>query len=292
MNMTRFLTVCGVLALCMLAPARGTASSTAPCPIPNPNTATGTWLLPGIPDGRGGARDLWIFPPEVLIGTVAPSTQDGVFSYQGVQGHSYSVEAFAGFPSGTFVFTGPVTLVVTWGAAGDTACPTTDITGAGLRDTSLIDPSPGNANILQRSSFTAPSTGIYAMHVTNTSATQVGTALTATDTTMFSPMWNTNKHFNTYYSFQNTTNATCNITLRLSTAAGVLVTSTSLAISTGRKASTNTATLGTPRNMTGMAQLTHDCPPGAIFATASIADFTTTPAYNQFVPFEATRHQY
>ncbi len=110
------------------------------------------------------------------------------------------------------------------------------------------------------------------------------------DTTLFSPAWSTNGAFDTFYSFQNTTNGTVTGTLTLRDTAGATVaTFINLSIPVGQTLSTNTSALVVTRNRTGTAKFTHDGPPGALLATAAIANFNISPAYVQPVKFQAVR---
>ena len=142
-------------------------------------------------------------------------------------------------------------------------------------------------------SFTAIdpfNTGRHRIQVVNTTAAPITFTATVSDTTQFSPAWSTISSFDTFYSFYNTTNSTCNVTLTMVDTGGVVRTTFSGAVTTGTTLSTNTSALGTARGMAGTAKLTHDCPPGGILAEAAIANFSISPTpYFQFIHFQPTR---
>ena len=54
--------------------------------------------------------------------------------------------------------------------------------------------------------------------------------------------------------------------------------------------STNTVSMNVPRNLSGTAVFTHDCPPGSQLVSAAIANFTISPTpYYQEVKFQPVR---
>jgi len=215
--------------------------------------------------------------------SISSGTNDIAFFFRGVTGRSYSVEAIntnAPYNAGT--------VNANWGPALS-GCPITDV--AGLKLTNTIEPATQNIVTNHfRASFTAPSTSYYVFRVGNTSATAVTMDLDATDTTMFSPAFTTNGTYNTFWSFQNTTNATCTGVLSVYDATGGAIGApTTIVVNAGAIGATNTQALGVTRNKSGSVQFSHDCPPGAFVVTAAIANFTSTPGYFQAVPFEAPR---
>ena len=111
------------------------------------------------------------------------------------------------------------------------------------------------------------------------------------ETTIFSPAFSTNGSFDTFYSFQNTANASVNGTLTLFDAAGSTVDTASAVIAAGGTFSTNTLAMATLRNQTGVAVFTHNSPPGAIVCEAAIANFSAAPAYIQNVKCQTARQQ-
>src|SRR3970040_2617423 len=76
-------------------------------------------------------------------------------------------------------------------------------------------------------------------------------SLRVSETTQFHPGWSTGGGFNTFYSLQNTTNATLNVTLKLFNLAGTEVASSALPIAAGQLAATNTSALGGGGNLAG-----------------------------------------
>src|SRR5207245_2584203 len=106
--------------------------------------------------------------------------------------------------------------------------------------------------------------GYVDVRIGNTLPTGVQIMISMTETTMFSPVWSTNASYDTFYSFQNTTNASCHADIDLRDLAGSPVKNVELEIASGTTSSLNTASLGLPRNATGVAWFQHNCPPGAI----------------------------
>jgi hypothetical protein len=157
------------------------------------------------------------------------------------------------------------------------SCPVTN--HASFRTTENVDPSSGiccGGNSL-RGSFTATATTNHAVRV-SASSVNVSVLVKIVETTLFSPGWSTGGGFNTFYSLQNTTGATCNVTLKLFNAAGTELATTTQAVLAGALLATNTSALGVGAGQFGTARLTHDCPPGGILPDAAIANFGTSPA--------------
>ena len=200
------------------------------------------------------------------------------YFFTGVTGRSYAITMLyheANATSFTTAVNGP---------AG--SCTGVDM--AGLNDNSAQDPAV-NVNFGRRVSFVAPSNGYYLTQVANTGGASGTFSLTVSDTTQFSPAWSTNSTYDTFYSLLNTTNATCTGTLTLYDTAGAVVTTTAVSVTSGATFATNTFSLGTTRNKSGTARLTHNCPPGGILSEAAIANFSISPPYIQPVKFEAVR---
>ncbi len=90
------------------------------------------------------------------------------------------------------------------------------------------------------------------------------------ETTLFNPLWSTFGGFETFYRFQNSTNASCDVTLRMVNDAGMQVANTTFPIPANSTVPTvftgPTAQggLNLADNQAGQAVITHDCPPGAI----------------------------
>ena len=166
------------------------------------------------------------------------------------------------------------------GAPSPGSCPP----GLTLRNTSAIDPEVllDTEGVLQqgiRVSFSVPSfTGDYAFVFTNTDTIAHSFTAVLTETTQFHPGWSTGGGFNTFYSIQNTTNASCSITLTLFNLAGTQVATTTQSVAAGGLLATNTQALGVGAGLAGTGILTHDCPPGGILVDAAIANFGTSPA--------------
>jgi hypothetical protein len=199
------------------------------------------------------------------------------FFFAAVGGRSYSVTV-----AQPAIFTSTFTVAVAQGGN----CPGLPDMG-GLVETAGIEPSFYS---VRRVSFVAPATNFVITTVVNTGATASTIVFNASDTTQFSPVWSTNGTYDTFYSFMNTTNVTCAGTLTLRNTAGTLITTNAFTVASGATLSTNTVSMGTTRNLTGTARLSHTCPPGAILTEAAVANFTISPTpYFQFVHFEPTR---
>ena len=143
---------------------------------------------------------------------------------------------------------------------------------------------------MRRSVVSTVNADFLEMRVHNNSASASNVVVSVTETTMFSPAWSTFGSFDTFYSFLNTTNAVCNVTLTLTDTGGTVRSTFSGAVAVGTTLSTNTSALGTARSLAGTARLTHDCPPGTVVGEAAIANFSISPTpYFQFVKFVEAR---
>jgi hypothetical protein len=223
----------------------------------------------------------YVTPPPngLLVGPFALGTPGTPTSYLGFfpveNGRSYVFESFNNSGGGS----------VYMDVSGAGTCPNgDDATGSTIRDITTVSPAIWSSWGIRKSVRVSALTGLF-WRLYNGCCGATSGSFSITETTMFSSAWSTNGTYNTYYSFQNTTNATCNVTLTLLDTAGTVKTTFSAAVATGATLSTNTASLGTARSLTGTARLTHDCPPNTINGAAFIANFATTPAYIQFVGF-------
>jgi hypothetical protein len=235
----------------------------------------------GLAQGTCGQETVLIPDGRLTNGSLAASAT-GLYLVQTVVGRSYSVEIKPDPPN----FSTPVTITIFNGT--NTCGPATTLT---QRDTAAIDPQiPANG---RRRSFTAidpANSGFHRIQVVNGTAAPITFTASASETTQFSPAWSTISSYDTFYSFYNTTNSTCNVTLTMVDTGGTLRTTFNGAVTTGTTLSTNTSALGTARGMAGTAKLTHDCPPGGILAEAAIANFSISPTpYFQFIHFQPTR---
>ena len=98
-------------------------------------------------------------------------------------------------------------------------------------------------------------------------ATTETVQVSVAETTLFNPLWSTFGGFETFYRFQNSTNSSCNVTLRMVNDAGAQVANPSFAIPANSTAPTRTTgptDLNLANDQAGQAIITHDCPPGAI----------------------------
>ena len=240
---------------------------------PANNSATDTDILvcasevPLVPDGRLGT------------GTVGGNATAWYAASLHLDG-SYSVEFKNAIGSG------PVPGALTVFKGDDGCLPGTSLI---TRDTTMIDPAAASSS-MARVSFTATgSDRFYRMRLVNSAASPVSFVMSVAETTLFSPAWSTNGNFDTYYSFQNTTGATLNGSLRLLDPAGVTMATMPVVVPPGASAGLNTAAMGVTRNRVGTARFTHDGPPGALIAESAIANFALSRPYIQPVKFAAAR---
>ena len=243
--------------------------------IPGAAQAQTCFFVGPTPDGR-------IFGPYSL----SSATNDISLAWTTEVGRSYSVEAMTHRgPSGAGALSPTININTGF-------CPTTDVAaGFTIRDTAAITPrSCTSCGYVRQSVVSSTNADFLEMRVHNNSASASDVVVSVTETTMFSPAWSTNGSYDTFYSFLNTTNSTCNVTLTMLDTTGVVRTNFSGAVATARTLNTNTSALGTARNLSGTARLTHDCPPGTIVAEAAIANFSISPTpYFQFVKFVEAR---
>src|SRR5262249_5774846 len=149
---------------------------------------------------------------------------------------------------------------------------------------------PGASPAAARVSFTAGgSNRLFHSQLVNGSGSPVTSTYSWSETTMYSPAWNTSGSYDTFYSFHNTTGKTLNGTLTLLDTTGATASTVALVIRSGETASTNTSTLSVARNSRGTARFTHDGPPRAVLVEAAIANFSLSPAYVQPLKFQAIR---
>jgi len=216
-----------------------------------------------------------IVPDGRIVQSSIPNGSTFFWLFDSTSGNSYSME--------TKLTTGAWgnNLTVTYYDFGG-AC-TTPLT---VSDTSGLSPEIPQTG--ERASRTATTTRHW-IEITNSTGSTQGYTVSVSDTTMYSPAWSTNGTYNTYYSFFNTTNGTVNVTVTLTQTDGTAAGTTTVAVPSGRTQATNTVALGTIRNKTGTAKVTHDGPPGAILVEADIANFTLSPPYIQPVKFQSAR---
>jgi hypothetical protein len=194
-------------------------------------------------------------------------------------GNSYSVEVKNTTGTG-------VTLALTIFKGDDTCSAGSTLV---TRDTSGVNPGHGSNGV--RLAFSASGNNpVHKVRLVNASGVGVSYSVGVSDTTMFSPAWTTNGTFDTYWSFQNTTNAANTGQLTLFDLNGVLVQSLAVGpIPANAIFGTNTVALGVVRNRVGNVRFTHDGPPGAVVIKANQANFATSPPFIELVPFEAKR---
>jgi uncharacterized repeat protein (TIGR01451 family) len=251
---------------------RNTATVDPPAGLTDPNTA----------DNVATDDDLLVCLGETVIvpdGRVTEgSIAGGATRWFGARltiYNSYSIEfkSTTGGPP-------PWTLTVFKGNDGCTGSSTVT-----THDTSDADP-PGSTRL----SFEATGNeSFFRARLVNGSASPIPVSYSLSDTTMYSAAWSTNGSFDTFYSFQNTTNTTLHGLLSFFITTGGLEGIIPITLPPGQTVSTNTVALARTRNLTGTVKLIHDGPPGGVLAEAAIANFSLSPAYVQPVRFQAVR---
>ena len=195
-------------------------------------------------------------------------------------GATYSIEAFHPTIAGTAT---PTVQVFNESDINPMTCGTVASTVT-LRDTSNIDA------VVQANGKRFSVTGTGAdLFVRVSGFLNEVLSFQVAETTQFHPGWSTGGGFNTFYSIQNTTNASCSITLTLFNLAGTQVATTTQSVAAAALLATNTQALGVGAGLAGTGRLTHDCPPGGILVDAAIANFGTSPAAIIPAKFEAVR---
>jgi len=203
------------------------------------------------------------------------------FYFFGIAGRSYSVEVQGSIGANQ-------SFTEFFGAAG-AICP--GATAAGYTITTTNDPPHvgpgGNPPFFgRRASFVAPSTGLYMVTVNNTGGGTGAFKYSVSDKTLFNPLWSTFSGFETFYRIQNTTNASCMVTLNLRNDAGALVGGSPRTVTVAANSTFTTLHTGpgafppamaVADNLAGGATFTHDCPPGAIQIDGFLGNFAGTP---------------
>lgn len=141
---------------------------------------------------------------------------------------------------------------------------------------------PGTGAISSyRARFTAPTNENVFVQLTGATTCNATSEYTIQffDTTILNPGWSTGGGFNTFYSLQNTTNFSLDVTITLFNGVGTQVaTNTFLMVQPGALVATNTSALGVAVGQFGTARITHTGPPEGILCDAAIANFGTSPA--------------
>src|SRR5262249_14095015 len=112
--------------------------------------------------------------------------------------------------------------------SGDDACGAV-MSSVQVTDTSAVD--PGASPAAARVSFTAGgSNRLFHSQLVNGSGSPVTSTYSWSETTMYSPAWNTSGSYDTFYSFHNTTGKTLNGTLTLLDTTGATASTVALVI--------------------------------------------------------------
>jgi hypothetical protein len=222
-----------------------------------------------IPDGRSLELDY-----------VAPSSF-AWYQFNATANHSYSVEVRDDLDPDNADFTPTGGGNVLFYAPPVTCSTPTSNTN--YTDTHLIEPAAGPH--ATRFSFIPTTTGAYYISVQNGSSS-VGhyVTMTVSETTIYSPTWNTNSNFTTQWILQNTTSQTISLTVTL-TATTVsppeIYTNGPLTLGPS-SSSTSNQILSTSGGFSpplptagrvGYVMITHNGPPGAIQAYANEYNF-------------------
>ena len=225
-------------------------------------------LAPGVAlaEGTTCGFETIVVPDGRVIDSFIPGATTFFFLFNARAGRSYTTE-FQNNMAGDPTF-GSFTISV----FGPDSC----VTALTTRITEGIDPD-GSFN-MERRSFKSLANQQVRVTIQNTDASGKSYSFSVSETTQFHPGWSTGGGFETFYSIQNTSNATCSVTLTLFNLAGTQVVTTTQSIAAQRLLATNTQTLGVADGLAGTGTLTHDCPPGAVFVDSAIANFGTSPA--------------
>jgi uncharacterized repeat protein (TIGR01451 family) len=281
MGGTATYTLTGTLGMAAAGSVSNTAAIVAPGGVTDPNTSNNSATDTDAIAADCGAPDKVIFADgRLATGTIAGSATLW-FRVVLTTDRSYSVEV----KNTTGDATAPGTMTI---LRGDDACAASSLV---TRDTSDIDPRvTGGA---RRQSFKTPGADtVFHVKVVNGSVSVIPYSIVISDTTMYSPAWTTNGTFDTYYAFQNTTNALISGTLTLLDQTGATVQTLAINnIPAGGIFGTNTVSLGVIRNRVGNARFTHDGPPRAVQIKADMANFAQNPPFIQSVAFEAKREK-
>lgn len=224
-------------------------------------------------EGTSCGNETPIVPDGSITESFIPASTTYLYIATTVAGSSYSVQ----FKSTVAPASGGGTLTV---VGGDCTTPypgVVDRTGT----------APREPYTTERFSFTATGTQVRFRFVSG--ATGEGYSFSVSETSLYNPAWSTGGSNETFYAFLNTTNTALNGSLTLTTSTGTVFGPFAMSLPAGRTTPNNTLDLGIPDSLAGSAKFTHDGPPGAILAQATIANFSTVPAYNQVVKFEPVR---
>ncbi len=224
---------------------------------PNDDTAVNTRnaLIPGDPPQRHDVQ-----------AKAGPTADIDFFRLVVVENHSYEVRV-TGRQEDCFDFFGDNFQVLQSDAA-TLITKGTDYPGTGILSS-------------YRASFVAPSNDVVLVRLQGATTCDATSeySIQYFDTTVLNPGWSRGGGFNTFYSLQNTTNVTLNMTLTMLNLAGTAVATANFMIAPGQLVATNTTALTfTTADSFGTARVTHDGPPGGIICDAAIANFGTSPA--------------
>lgn len=223
----------------------------------------GLWALPAAAEGTSCGNETILIPDGRITESTIPASTTFFYLISASRvGRSYSVE-FKNTNGAAFPTPGTLTVF-------SDSCTTVLTT----RTTTGIDPSAEFAT--ERVSF-IPTTIQTRFRLVNGGASAVNYSFSASETTLFNPLWSTFGGFETFYRFQNTTNSSCSVTLTLKNDAGTTVATATIAISAGSTAptrNTGPTDLVVADNQAGQGLIVHDCPPGAIQADGFLGNFT------------------
>jgi len=197
-------------------------------------------------------------------------------------GHSYSFEMVLDYDDAATA--NPVTTTI----YKDATCTTVLAGGSattGFKDTTAVDPvAPLNSF---RGSVIASVTGPYSIKLVNGDGVNGRyVAVTVAETTLYSPFFSENPPGHTYWTFGNTTGATINGVLTLTTGGlGYTRNLTVPASGAVGSQSSDVFTPALPSPAGGSARFAHDGPPGAIQTRSTVV----APGYLESLQFGAMR---
>jgi hypothetical protein len=225
-------------------------------------------FLPAAAYAEGGSCNFptVIVPDGRIIESTIPDGTNFWYLFDTTPGRSFSIEfkdpleAWGNFPGALAVFqTGTCSTVIT------------------PRDT--VDVAPSIPNTARRVSITTTAFRQWFTLANSSGGTRPYT-VSVSETTLYSPLWSTFGGFETFYRFQNTTNASCEVNLRLVNDAGTQVAGSTFSIPANRTAptrNTGPGDLNIADSQAGQAIITHDCPPGAIQVDGFLGNFGVFP---------------
>jgi len=193
-------------------------------------------------------------------------------------GHSYSAEfepPADNYVSASRVQFGPISVF----APNDNLVACRGVSTVAVTQTSGYVPVilKGTTGAGRRISFTAQSSGLYRLSVTNSASTG-SYSFRAVDTTLFSPRWSTWSGYDTQWGFMNASDMNIDGVLRVFDLSANLMATVPLTIPGGGYLirTANSPGISLPRNSAGYVIFSHNGPPGALLADSYMVNAAAT----------------